>query len=393
MLCSQKSFFFIILFFPFCANSSEQSFQLSRVNFPDATLISVESKQANIRALKKYMITTSALMASVVGLYLLYQVREAARAHDQQNSKVFFENWMQKEGLLLVQKDKIAPALLPILSPDKKMQFNESGSWASSLKSFGFDTAKFFTDGAFLLASGAVLNGFYNYTCDKINQAYVDETVLWYAHEKTKIPLIFNDLKNYATDYDLFASLLSAELFNQDASMHLTAFVKELLGSAQNYINNDVFRDSAYFEYLLANMKKKYIKKGQELEKLSDYVIPAVAKRNRIIVQNHAAMLFANDMQRRADIAKMCDVLVQEMQKMTAFMSLRGGLHQKSRIYDLVEAFNKFLTHMEMLLNSTPEQLQALSKSDCGMFTSVYEYEKLFTEQINFLHRYCRLTN
>jgi hypothetical protein len=235
------------------------------------------------------------------------------------------------------------------------------------------------------------MNGAYSYAAGKLSQAYAEETVLWFAYEQTQIPSLLNDLKLYATDYDVYASLLSVELLNQDAQVHLRSFVQDLVGSAQNYLGNDAFRDPGYFEFLLNNMKKKYVQKGKELEKLQEYVLPAAAKRHRAMIENQATMLFAKDMNRRADIANMCEILVQEMQKLMAFVQMTSGLRQKARIADMVESCNKFLTHMEVLLNSTPEQLQAFSKNDSGMFTSVYEYEKLFSEQINFLHRYCKL--
>ena len=398
----QKSLFILALFIPILSLSSEQQiFQLLRVKYPDEKSIAVERAKSDARILKKYVITTTVVVSAVVALYLLYQIREAAAQHekdvakDENIMKNLMKEFQEKYDITLKASTVSATSASVITSgiaPSKPSQ-----SWMSqalnSTKSFGLNAAKFFADSAFLLASGAVLNGFYNYTCQKMAQIYVDETVLWYAHEQTKIPHLFHDLKTYATDYDLFATLLSVELFNQEAQIHFKDFIKNLIGAAKDYMHNDVFNDPAYFQYLLEEMKKKYIKKGQEIDKVSEHVVAAVAKHNRAVAQEHASVLFANDMNRRADMAKMCDIFVNEMELLTSFIALRGGLHQQARIYDMIDASNRFLDHMQMLLNCTPEQLQAYSLADCGMFTSLYEYEKLFSEQINFLHRYCRLMN
>ena len=395
----QKSLFYIMLAFPVFSMPSMQSFQLARVKYPDEQSIQIERQQSDARAFKKYAVTVTVVVSVVVGLYLLYQIREAAAKHERESAKntnaieaILQEFKDLKEKYNLVVKDPSLPAT-PARSVAPASPEGWMSSAANSAKSFGLGTAKFFADSAFLLASGTVLNGAYNYACKKVAQTYVDETVLWYAHEKTQLPLLFNDLKTYSIDYDLFATLLSLELFNQEAQMHFKAFVKDLLGSAQNYMHNDVFNDPAYFNYLLEEMKKKYIKKGQEMEKLSDHVVSAVAKQHRAIAQEHAIALFSHDMNRRGDIAKMCDLFAHEMEKLTSFIALRGGLYQQARVFDMVDSSNKFLAHMEILINSTPEELQAYSKADVGMFTSTFEYEKLFSEQINFLHRYCRLAN
>lgn len=373
------------------------TFNLSRVTIPDQQSIQTESLKADARSFRKYAVVSTVVISSIVGLYLLYQISEAAREHDKEQRKDFtpfddsFMEKLKKNGLVLVKKYSLPINFFP---DNEKTPSSPEQGWlsraGSGVKSFGLKSGKFFADSAFMLASGTVLKGCYDYFHNKISQTYVDETVLWYMHEHTQIPLLFNDLKTYATDYDLFASFLSVDLFNQEAQMHFKAFVTDLLGATQAYMHNEAFRDPSYYSYLLEDMKKKYVKKGQQLEKLSDYVVDAAAKRNRMIAHDHAEMLFANDMNRRADIAQMCNLLAYEVEKLTAFIELRGGLRHKSRICDIVDTCNKFLDHMEMLLNSSSRQLQVLSSADQGMFTSIYEYEKIFGEQVNFLHRYCR---
>ena len=392
MTLHSKSFIFLILFFPFLSIQPQDqtlavdqqaisSFQLTRIALPYATSIEKEVKKADFRVFKKYAVTTTVVISALVAMFLCYQLKNVAAAHDTARLQ-----------MQLIPKNVDQVQLPEILRPEAPAQ--GWVSWiAQGSKNFGLSLGGMFANSGLLLVSTLVMNGAYTYASNKLNQVYADETVLWYAHEQTKIPNLFNDLKLYATDYDLYATLLSAELFNQDAQVHIQSFVKDLVGSAQNYLGNDMFQDPAYFQYLLNDVKKKYVQKGKELEKLQEFVVPAAAKRHRAMAQEHATLLFAKDLNRRVDIANMCEMFAQEMQNLTSFIQMRGGLRQQARVADMVESCNAFLAHMETLLNSTPEQLQAFSKKDCGMFTCVYEYEKLFSEQINFLHRYCKLTN
>ncbi len=382
MTLSSKLLIFSTLFFPFLSASAQDlSFQLSKVAFPTTELVDQQNKDADHRVFKKYVVTSSVIIGSLVAMYLLYQIRDAAAVNQAAQSKMCY-----------VPKD-VDPAKIPVALKPIDAHQNWSSWFLQSSKNFSLGVGKLFADSGLLLVSGLVMQGAWNYASNKLSQVYTEESVLWYAYEKTQIPNLFNDLKLYATDYDLFASLLSTELLNQDAKAQMKAFVTDLVGAAHNHLSNDMFRDLSYFEYLLQDMKKKYIQKGKEIEKLEEFVVPAAAKRHRALAQEHATALFAQDLHRRADIATMCEVFVEEMQKLLSFVAMRGGLRQKARIVDMIDASNKFLERMEKLLNSTPEQLQVLSKQDCGMFTSVYEYEKLFSEQINFLHRYCKLTN
>lgn len=385
-----KSFIFPILFISFLLVQAQdlsvaafqpeiQSFQLTRVTSPDAAAIVKEEKKADARVFKKYVVTGTVAVSALLAMYLCYQIRDAAAAND-----------VARAQMQLIPKNVDAAKIPDALKSEAPTQ-GWTSWFAQGSKNVGLSVGKFFADSGLFMVSGLLMNGAYTYAANKWNQVYVEETVLWYAHEQTQIPNLFNDLKLYATDYDLHASLLSAELFSLDAQIQMKAFVKDLVESAQNYLSNDMFQDPAYFKYLLHDMKKKYVQKGKELEKLQEFVVPVAAKRHRALIQEHATVLFTKDMNRRADIANMCEIFAQEMQHLIAFIEIRGGLRQKARIADMIESCNAFLAHMEKLLNSTPQELQTLSKNDCGMFTSVYEYEKLFTEQINFLHRYCKL--
>lgn len=418
MSFNQKAFFFLMLFCPVVsvgsdhiaqvvADESIPSFQLARLNSPDEKSIIIEREKANIRWLHKHVVTTGIAVGVIVALYAAYRIREAFIARDGERVALLAEKQTvqktQKELLELLKELKGNVQLTPILAPVAVAMPPSAvvipskegwGSWVvSGAKSFGWGTSKFMADSALLLVSGSVVNGFYDYTVNKISQAHADETVLWYAYEQTKIPNLFNDLKLYAIDYDLYATLLSAQVFNQDAQLHLQSFVQDLLGAVNTHIKNEIFADQGYFGFLVNEMKKKYVRKGIELEKLNEYIVPTSAKRNRALVDEQVSILFATDVNRRNDIALMCNLLSEEMTKLTAFITLRGGMAKKARIEDMIVTFNAFLAHMEKLLNSTPDELKKLSKVDRGMFTSIYEYEKLFSEQISFLHRYCKLNS
>lgn len=382
---SKKSLLFLSFFFSLAPLSADiqlidsvDFLQLSRVAAPDSAHVAKERTKADQRLLKKHVVTAAVVVAVIAGFVLACEMSERDRKNKDELSK---KDWVLADAARKASASKTPTPVEP----------EGWFSWAmTKTQSFGSSFAGMIGSSAQLLVAGIVTNAAWSYVQNKISQAYQDETMLWYAHNQTKIPQLFNDLKSYAVDYDLYSSLLSAELFNQDAQLHMKAFVADLIGSAQDYMKEEIFKDPHYFAFLLDEMKKKYTRKSNELEKLQEYVVPMVGKRHRALAQNHMELLFADDMGRRKDIAQMCDTLAVDMEKLMAFALMRGP-RQKGRIMDMVASCNDFLVHMEMLLNATPEKLAELSKADRGMFTCIYEYEKLFGEQVNFLHRYCKL--
>jgi hypothetical protein len=378
-----------------------QSFQLKRVVCPQDKEVAVQRKLSDARELKKVVVTSAVVVGVVVGLYLLYQASEAANAHDEKMAQERHKDMILaaiKEHNFVPGPKNSEPSHDVVQKSTSETSTTKNQTlpgwigWAGSeIKSLGRGSAKFLANSAFMFTAGVVIKETADYIKNKIDQVYADETVLWFTSEQTKIPLLFNDLKTYSIDYDLYASLLSTQALNLESQLHLKAFVTEFLEAAQSGMQDDIFRDAGYLSYMLYEMKKKYIRKSGELEKLQEYVIPAQAKQHRALVKEHATILFASDMNRRADIALMCDTFVQDLQKLAAFIMLRGGLRYKARVQDMVDVSNKFLDKMEILLNSDAQALEQQSKANVGMFTSVYEYEKIFGEQINFLHRYCKL--
>ncbi|MEI7669769.1 MAG: hypothetical protein WCJ33_06785, partial [Pseudomonadota bacterium] len=202
---------------------------------------------------------------------------------------------------------------------------------------------------------------------------------------------ILADLKINAIEYDLYATVLCAEQFNQDAQIHMRAFVKDLIQATKDRSKNEnSFCDDNYYDFLLVEVKKKYMRQTSELEALQAYVVPVSAKRHRAQASGTCEELFIQDMHRRTDIANLCNQLACDLEKLAAFMSIRFA-KPSDKIQQLIDSCNAYIASMEYLLNVSPEKLAELSKADRGMFTFSYEYERVFNQQIGYMHRYCRL--
>lgn len=376
-------------------------FDIGRAKIPSKELVDQQSMQADQRVFKKYLVASSVAVSAIVLLMISYEIRQAASARKaelaelSQRAKMqeVIADFLSKRQLVSVPKVSQDLNLSPSLGGQRASsptKFQGWGSWVySGITSFGWDCSEFVATSAQMLVSGVVVNGMYNYLHNKVKQVYSDESVIWYLQEHTKIKVLVNDLKVYAVDYDVYASLLSSEVFNQDAQMHMKAFVTDLLGSAQEHMHNEIFKDPQYFNFLLGDIKKKYARQSAELENLQEYVVPNIAKQHRATAGQHEQALFANDMNRRRDIAQMCTQLAHEVEQLTAFVMMHGDRYS-SRVRDIIDSCNAFLAHMEMLLNASAEKIQEYSKADQGMFTSVYEYDKLLHEQVQYIHRYCK---
>ncbi len=368
------------------------SIQLERVQSPTALTINTEKTKVFKRSVKKYAVTAGMAVCAAVVLYTAHKLREVLQAQENNRVEAIAEKVIKKEReqdklpVTMVSKEefaKVVAAAVPVASVAQ-------GGILSGLQGMAWSSSKFFADSAFMLTTSVVLNGAYQYMHRKIAQTYQDETILWYVAEETKINQIFNDLKYYSIEYDLYASLLSAEMFNQDAQTHMRAFVRELVQTTRDYVTEDAFQDSKYLSFLLGEMKKKYVRKCGELEGLQAYVVPAAGMRQRALTGDDKAGMFVSDENRRKDITKLCRLLAKEVERLTAFMAVR--LEKKSdRIGVLVASCNAYLDRMETLLNASSEQLIALSKADRGMFTCSYEFERVFAQQLGHIHRYCKL--
>ena len=416
MVPFKEKSFFLILFLTFFVQADQeldlQKFDLRMITMPTQEAILQEQKLLEARLFKNHVTRVTIVVSLCAICFIAYQVHDACtqraanlykdqvKEHgDMQELKKMVQNLQSKldqssvistaeQNTLNAAISASSSTTVPLVSNPEKGILKKA---FLGLKSFGWGTSKFISDNILMLAGATTVSTFSNYVRDKLNQTYTEETVLWYAHEKTQIFNLMNDLKKYAVDYDLYGSLLSSDSFNQDAQVYLKSFVQDLLGAVDNHLKNEIFADKGYFNFLIQDLKKKYVRKGVELEKLQEYVVPAIAKRHRAEISRQGAWLFTTDMNRRADIAHMCNLYAEEMQRLIAFISLSAGALQYQRVEAIVESFNAFIAHMQELLNATPQELCDLSKANRVMFTALYEYEKLFMEQINFLHRYAKL--
>ncbi len=404
MIFSKKLSFLYVLFLACLVQADHlidlQQFHLRTIAMPSQEAIIKEQKLLEARIFKKNITRVTIVVGLCAICFVAYQVHDACNQRaanlykdqvrnrkDVQELKEMIQNLQPRSDQLKCNRsnDSISVPMPTAVSQDGvfKKAF-------SSLKSVGWGTSKFISDNILMLVGATTVNAFSNYVKDQFNKTYVDETILWYAHEQTQAFNLMNDLKKYAVDYDLYGSLLSADTFNQDAQVYLKSFVQDLLGAVDNHLKNQIFADKGYFDFLIQDLKKKYVRKGVELEKLQEYVVPAIAKRHRAQITEQGTWLFTTDMNRRADIAHMCNMLSVEMQRLITFVSLRTEFYKQDRVEAIVVSFNGFIQHMQELLNATAHELVDLSKANRGMFTAIYEYEKLFTEQINFLHRYAK---
>lgn len=395
----------------FCASmvvSARESFVLPRVHFPDQRAIQDQAHEQNIRKISKYLKGVSATVGLGTILYFAYQIHQHAVRIELESAfleqekrlhaidKKLFEKYCTQKTIIDKNVSNVQVKDLSML--DVQSSSVENGlfqQFFSNVKSFGWSSSKFVADSILLIVSSSVANCVYEYMKHKINQAFSEDTIFWYISEHTKLSWIFSDLKTYAVDYDIYASVLSAELFNQDAHVQMKALLKDLHQVVLSNASVDDLQSSTYWTYLFDEVKKKYIKKSSNFEQRQDFVDMALIKQHRIVQDQDAIFLFIQDMNRRYAMHQFCNYCAQDMQKLINFISFKIHVNSLTSekacfVQELVDLTNNFLEYMQILLNSSLDELTALSKQDKGMFTSVYEFEKIFNEQMSFLHRYCK---
>lgn len=365
----------LVLCIFFSVQQSTTSFQLPRVQAPVEAMLKQQEQEIFKRMVTKYAVTAGLAATAAIVLFVAFEIREAAKKNRQAE-------------YVLVPKDKVSEPTPP---PSSSSLLAPLWMITGRVKSVARDSSDFMANSATMLASGMILNGASNYMQQKIAQVHQDETVLWYIAEHTNINHIFSDLKSNAIEYDLYATLLCAEAFNQDAQIHMRAFVKDLIQTTKDHnATGNSFYDDNYLDLLLVDVKKKYMRQSGELEALQGYVIPTIAKRHRAQASGQAEELFVQDINRRKDIAGLCEHLARDVEKLTAFMHIRFA-RKSEKVQQLIDSCNAYIESMEQLLNASPEKLAELSKADRGMFTCSYEYERVFNQQVSYMHRYCRM--
>lgn len=375
-----------VFFLLFCMNTqfynlqaAESGFSLERIQEPVALDLVMQKKLQFKRCMHRYAVTVGVAISVCGILYGASAVRQAFDHHKN------------------AQMVPMVPAQMRV--PEATQSKQDGGvsfimdafkGFGRSMAAFGWDISKFLADSATLLAAGVITSAVYENMRQRIVQAYADETILWFVEQQTKINGIFADLKQRTAEYDLHSSLLSSEMFNQDASVHLKAFVEDVSEAVRDYRQDDLMRDYGYFAYLLGELKHKYARQADEYGLLQNQIAPHVARRQRALVSVQGADFFDRDLQSRQDIAQLCVQLAAEMNKLLAFIQIHQH-KQQVRIHDMIRSGNQYLEGIELMLNSSSEQLAQMSKDNRGMFTFTYEYERLLMQQITFLHKYCKI--
>lgn len=359
----------------------QERFKLGRMQAPTFLEIELQKKLQSHRTLRRYAVTAGVSLSVLVGFYGLSCMSQALEEQKQLGTV-----WVPAGSICLQkQQDDINYSSLPINAILRAIK-NVKDSSVECGKRF----SKFFADSATMMIAGVLSTAVYQNLSQKMAQAYQDETLMWFVDQQTKIHVILADLKQRTAEYDLHGALLSQEMLGQDTQIHLKAFIGEISDAASDYKHNSVMRDYDYFAYLLGEVKKKYLKKADSLEQMQEQLAPLIAHRHRAIAELESANLFDRDAQSRADIAELSRQLLFEMSKLVAFIEIHKHKHQ-GRVQDLIVSFNRFLEHVEMMLASSPEQVAAMSKENRGIFTVVFEYERMLDQQIQFLDKYCKI--
>lgn len=383
------------------AGEVQDSFQLGRVQTPTVLEIQLQKKLQAKRTMRRYAVTAGVSLSVVAVLY----VASCIRYNLEEQKKLDAKSQMSDLGYSAANVFRGMSHLGASQSQAVHIQEPVAGStllWpvralvsgvkrvGVSASGFGKDFAKFLADSTTILAAGVVTSAVYDHLRNQVTQAYQEETLLWFVDQQTKIRVILSDLKQRTAEYDLHGALLSQEMLSQDTRVHLKAFVTEISEAASDYKHDNVMKDYDYFAFLLGEVKKKYIQKADQLEQLQDQLAPLIAQRHRTISSLDGASLFERDEQARADIVELSRQLVFEMSKLLAFVDMHKHKHQ-ARVKDMISTFNQYMQHVEMMLQSSPEQIAGMSKENRGIFTVTYEYERKFDQQITFLDKYCKI--
>lgn len=402
----------VVLVSLLCSNSifSSQVFCLKQVQAPSVSQIKVEREAQWQRQAKRFAVRYGSIVAIVGALYVSYKASE------------YFKD-MAKDVERLKETEacnKLADKLEDIKKAKKEMkndivQSTEQGasllkpvwwvtsgikSFGGSAVSFGKDLGKCFIESAPLFIAGKVLDTGWTNLSDKRFEALKQESITWFFENNTTLPTLFVDLKTSCVPYDLYSDLLSNETLNGKASTHMKSFVKSLSDLVKAHKDEDIL-DDEFFEYQCDEVKKQFMKKGSEVEVLQNYATPAAAKKQRVMNGDaESAYLFGTAKIGKQDITDLCNVLVTDVQRMAAFATVHIDKHRdilsaasvkrgENKVKQMIEVTNVYLAEMQNLLNTDIKDLIEISKSNHGMFTITYEFEKVFKEIVTNIHRYC----
>lgn len=394
-----------------CASS--ERLQLKRITIPSQMQLEHEKTVFYQRQIKRYLVRVGTTASILAVMYITYKATEYFKEIDKRVEKVnrrvaAIETITDVESKKNDQRDlvshkavdqasaKIEPVTLfgPI-----KLVGNGIKHGAVSAKNFMVDLGKCVIESCPNFITGMMLSTLWQQAYSRIVEASKLETLSWYIDEYTQTWLLFHDISLACVPYDLHSELLSLQQIDHKAGVSVRSYVDELAELVANHKENCT--NDGYFEYASNNIKKGYGQKSFELTELQNYAAPNIAKRKRATQEGlQAGFLFQTDQVARQNLADLTNLLADQMQKIINFAVMhidknRSKLSQEiidrgqKRVAQIIDSMNRYLDQMESLLSMSDQELEGMSIAHKGMFTCTYEYERLFREQVNILHRYC----
>jgi hypothetical protein len=377
MIFLSKRFFYSI-FILFCFLGIDKtfatSFILGRIHFPDSATLEAVKTEIQERKTKKYIMASTTVATTLAALYGFACIRKVA---------------LQRKDVLSVSKNNDKEK-----SQEEMSENNGFLNWflSISIMDFALDSSKFLADAGTVFAAGTIISFLYDFVYKKMVDMYKDETISWFILHQTKLKSILADIKERVIGYDLHSELLSSEISHLKKEVHLEAFVSDICQNLSESKNNSSLKEVNYYQTIMKNLEKKYKDEFSSLDELQTYATQILSKKKRSLLDDNKTDLFNGDNQLRMDIAFLCDLFITEFTHMLAFIQIHKG-QQQVRVSDLIDISNQFLDQIEAMLNMSKNEWNELSKKNRGFFTVVYEYEKLFDQQIVFLDRYCNCSS
>lgn len=405
----------------FCLNNSIclsiDMLQIKRIETPTRIQIDHEKAFSYQRQLKRYAVKIGTSATVLVTMYVAYKASQYFKDIDRKLEKVDkriveVEEAMQAElekNVLNSPVEKKTKGslssnveLITTSGPAKRV-LNGVRFGAVGAKDFIADLGKSVVESCPTFFSGMILSTFWHQVCSRIVEASRLETLSWYIDEHTQTWTLFDDIALACAPYDLQSELLSLSQIQDKGGVCLNSYVDDLAELVKRHKKSSVGPD--FFEYSSSALKDSYEQKSLELTKLQNYAVPNIAKRKRAICEGlKAGLLFQSDEVGRQNLADLVNLLTDQVQKIVTFALMhvdknRSRLSKEiivrgeKRVVQMISVMNRYLDQMEVLLNMNNVELESMSVANKGMFTSTYEFEQLFKEQVNILNRYCSLIN
>lgn len=397
---------------------AEENYALSRVVKPTAEQVAKEHNNIHRRALVRKTVQYGSAAAGLTAFYLMCQLSNFVKHREEHErianlrlNKLEDDMQLKVKKWLFGWKDKQSEANNVMNNNDifmVKKAKSIAGAGVSLVnngvagtKDFFGGLVKNFIELSPTFVASLIVNASYERIKDAWQEATREESVAWYMHKHTKVWELCADIKSNSVHFDIHSSLISSENLQSDANVALKSYVQDLANIMKEQNLEDGF-DSSFFVYQCEELKKKYAKKGARIEELQDYAIPLAAKRARVrFGGSDQADLLHETVARKKDIANMCNMLAEDIEKVAAFLfasitknktlSDTTVIRGKNKVNYLIEITNNYLAAMETLLNMNDQDLLQESIANKGMFTLSYEFESLLRETVQGVSRYSLL--